>query len=92
MLNKPEFLEHIKHSVDFSILDVKWIQGTANLCVSGADKCSGIIQCLQMNSDSRQLRLMNTIHRSKPIRCISFGLDSKRQVVAGDISGRLQIM
>lgn len=90
MINKPAILEHIKHPVNYNVLDVKWIPESANLCVVGADKQEGIIQCFQMNEG--QLNLLTTVRRSKPMRCASFGFPSKRQVATGDISGRLQIM
>lgn len=91
-MGKPGIVEHIKHSVNFKVLDSKWIQETPNVCVSGADGFGGIIQCFRMDSDSGQLDSRSTIRRSKPIKCISFGLPSKNQVAAGSSCGRLQIM
>lgn len=92
MINKPGIVEHIKQKVDFDLLDVKWVPKSANVCVFGADKHNGFIQCFQMNSNAGKLDLLTTIQRSKPIKCGSFGMSSNKQVVTGDIMGRLQIM
>lgn len=90
MINKPIIFEHIKQSVNYNVLDVTWVPETANACVFGGDKSGGIIETFQMNEG--KLDLLTTVHRSSAIKCASFGLSLKNQVVTGDISGRLQIM
>ncbi|KAL5291146.1 WDR92.2 family protein [Megaselia abdita] len=90
MINKPAILEHIKHSVHYHVLDVKWVPETANVCVFGADKNEGIMELFEMTEG--QLVLQKTVRRASPMKCGSFGLSHKKQAVTGDIRGRLQII
>ena len=80
---------HIQHSLNYSVLDVKWIPSTAKfLSVGSKSNGKGILQILEL--DSPNLELVKEVELESPLKCCSFDFSS--HFVTGDFAGDLKIL
>lgn len=92
-MNKPQIVEHITHSVDYSVFDVKWVPNTAKFVIIGAKSTgAGILQVMEMNENN--LDVVATIERNKSLKCCSFGASGigSKNVAIGDFIGSFSVL
>lgn len=92
-MNKPQMIEHIAHSVNYTIFDVKWVPCSAKFIVIGSKpKGTGVLQIFELNES--KLEMVKEIEKKASFKCGSFGASSlrNRHLAVGDFNGRLQVL
>ena len=91
-MNKIQIVEHVSHSVDYSIFDVKWVPSTAKcLSIGSNPNGTGVLQVLEMNE--AKLDSVSRTTTPKALKCCSFGISDlgRSKVAVGDFCGGLYI-
>ncbi|XP_055902319.1 dynein axonemal assembly factor 10 [Eupeodes corollae] len=92
-MNKPQIIEHIAHSLNYTIFDVKWIPCSAKFVVIGSKpNGTGILEVYELNETD--VDLIKSIEKKNSFKCGSFGASSlrNRHLAVGDFNGRLQVL
>lgn len=92
-MSKPQIVEYIAESVDYSIFDVKWVPNSAKFVSIGANaNGTGTIQVFEMSQN--KVVEVAKIDRPKALKCSSFGVSElgNSRVAVGDFSGGLYVM
>ncbi|XP_059607500.1 dynein axonemal assembly factor 10 [Phlebotomus argentipes] len=92
-MDKPQIVEFLSQSVNYSVFDVKWIPRTAKFVVAGSrPQGSGVLQVYELEENTLQLR--HEISQDKSLKCCSFGASRIRNnhVAVGDFAGNLSVL
>ncbi|GAB0093915.1 WD repeat-containing protein 92 [Sergentomyia squamirostris] len=92
-MDKPQIVEFLTQSVNYSVFDVKWIPRTAKFIVVGSrPQGTGVLQVYELEENTLQVR--GEIDREKSLKCASFGASSIRDyhVALGDFNGNLTVL
>jgi WD repeat-containing protein 92 len=88
-MDKVQTLQHIQHSLNYSVFDVKWIPFAPKfLTIGSKTNGKGVLEIYEL--DSPKVNLVKEIS----LKCSSFGLSSpnERHLAVGDFAGKLQIL
>ncbi|XP_067647810.1 dynein axonemal assembly factor 10 [Eurosta solidaginis] len=92
-MDKPQMIEHIQQSVDYTIYDVKWIPCSAKFVVLGSKPNSnGILQIYELNEAKAEK--IKEVVKKVAFKCGTFGASSlrNRHMAIGDFEGRMQVL
>lgn len=92
-MNKPQMIEHLARSLNYTIFDVKWIPCSAKFVVVGSKpNGSGVIDLYELNET--EVDLVKSVDKKISLKCGSFGASSlrNRHFAVGDFDGRLQVL
>ncbi|EDW29505.1 GL22856 [Drosophila persimilis] len=92
-MDKPQLIEHLNASVNYTVYDTKWIPLSAKFVVLGSKANShGIMDIYELNED--QLVKVKTVEKKVAFKCGTFGASSlrNRHIAIGDFEGRLQVL
>ncbi|XP_075159977.1 dynein axonemal assembly factor 10 [Haematobia irritans] len=92
-MDKPQMIEHLHQSVNYTIYDTKWIPCSAKFAVLGSKPNSqGILEIYELNEN--KLEKVKTIEKKSAFKCGTFGAASlrNRHMAIGDFQGKLQVL
>ena len=88
----PQIIEHIKHSVDFTAYETRWVPSSARFVVAGQyARGTGVLQTLEL--DEGKLNVSKSTELKHGLKCATFGASSlqERCVAVGDFAGNVSI-
>ncbi|KAH8260891.1 hypothetical protein KR044_000020 [Drosophila immigrans] len=92
-MDKPQMIEHLHESVNYTVYDTKWIPLSAKFLVLGSKpNSSGILDIYELNQE--KLEKVKTVVKKSAFKCGTFGASSlrNRHFAVGDFEGRLQVL
>ncbi|EDW70689.1 WD repeat-containing protein 92 [Drosophila novamexicana] len=92
-MDKPQLIEHLHESVNYTVYDTKWIPLSAKFVVLGCKPNShGIMDIYELNE--QKLEKVKTVEKKAAFKCGTFGASSlrNRHMAIGDFEGRLQVL
>uniref|UniRef100_A0A1B0G2R6 Uncharacterized protein n=1 Tax=Glossina morsitans morsitans TaxID=37546 RepID=A0A1B0G2R6_GLOMM len=92
-MDKPQIIEHMNQSVNYTIYDCKWIPCSAKFVVLGSKPSyTGILDVYELNEN--KLEKVKTVEKKNAFKCGTFGAASlrNRHIAIGDFNGRLQVL
>ncbi|KAI9217312.1 WD repeat-containing protein 92-like protein [Blastocladiella britannica] len=92
-LAKPQIINHLTRSVDYTPHDVKWIPGTARAVVVGeTPRGTGAMAVYELDSGARSLvEAVRVADRPRAIKCSAMGASAfhRSHLATGDMTGEL---
>lgn len=85
-LVKPQIICHIEKSLDYSLLDTKWIPCSAKFVVLGTmSRGTGVVQIYEI--DQGEIKVIKEFGKPAPIKCATFKASClrDRHMAVGDI-------
>ncbi|XP_034656596.1 WD repeat-containing protein 92 [Drosophila subobscura] len=92
-MDKPQLIEHLNASVNYTVYDTKWIPLSAKFVVLGSKANSqGVMDIYELNEG--ELVKVKTVEKKVAFKCGTFGASSlrNRHIAIGDFEGRLQVL
>jgi len=92
-MDKPQLIEHLHESVNYTVYDTKWVPLSAKFVVLGSKANGhGIMDIYELNQD--KLVKVKSVEKKVAFKCGTFGAASlrNRHMAIGDFEGRLQVL
>lgn len=92
-MDKPQLIEHLHESVNYTVYDTKWIPLSAKFVILGSKPNShGIMDIYELNES--KLEKVKSVEKKAAFKCGTFGAASlrNRHMAIGDFEGRLQVL
>ncbi|KAM7354781.1 dynein axonemal assembly factor 10 [Cochliomyia hominivorax] len=92
-MDKPQMIEHLNQSLNYTVYDTKWLPCSAKFVVLGSKPNSqGILEIYELNEN--KLEKVKCVEKKSAFKCGSFGASSlrNRHMAIGDFQGRLQVL
>ena len=91
-LLKPQIIEHVRKSVDYTVYQAHWIPTSPKFVVLGCTaRSNGVISIYELGKSDAQLIKQHQLNTA--IKCGTFGAANQRQrhLAIGNFKGRLQV-
>ncbi|KAF4090007.1 hypothetical protein AMELA_G00044830 [Ameiurus melas] len=91
-LEKPQIIAHTQKSLNYAVLDCKWIPCSAKfVCMGYFARGTGVLQVYEVQHGDVQL--VKEIEKPKAFKCGTFGATSlqQRHLATGDFDGNLHV-
>eukprot|EP00730_Choanoeca_flexa_P001499 TRINITY_DN10662_c0_g1_i4.p5 TRINITY_DN10662_c0_g1~~TRINITY_DN10662_c0_g1_i4.p5 ORF type:complete len:120 (+),score=6.26 TRINITY_DN10662_c0_g1_i4:1939-2298(+) len=89
-MEKPQIIEHIHHSVNYTLFGGSWVPASARCVLYGQHaKGTGALQILSM--EKGKLNLQKEVSKQNGFKCGTFNFSSfeERHLALGDFDGEL---